>query len=53
MLSPQYAIPGAQVTAGGMPSQMRLSPSLSHVVDAGGPMIYVWHGVGSDSDGRR
>ncbi|CAM9366826.1 unnamed protein product, partial [Hapterophycus canaliculatus] len=42
-----------EVTAGGMPSQMRLSPSLSHVVDAGGSHVYVWHGNGSSSDGRR
>ena len=43
----------SQVTCGGMPSQMRLSPSLSHVVDAGGPLVYVWHGAGSHGDGRR
>eukprot|EP00904_Undaria_pinnatifida_P005418 jgi/Undpi1/2005/HiC_scaffold_12.g05392.m1 len=42
-----------EVTCGGMPSQMRLSPSLSHVVDAGGSVVYVWHGAGSHGDGRR
>ncbi|CAM9876641.1 unnamed protein product [Ectocarpus sp. 12 AP-2014] len=35
-----------------MPSQMTLSPSLSHVVDAGGSCVYVWHGNGSNRDGR-
>lgn len=42
-----------QVTCGGMPSQMRLSPSLSHVVDAGASRVYVWHGIGSSRDDRR
>ncbi|CAN0256542.1 unnamed protein product, partial [Ectocarpus sp. 8 AP-2014] len=41
-----------EVTTGGMPSQMTLSPSLSHVVDAGGSCVYVWHGNGSNRDGR-
>eukprot|EP00752_Nemacystus_decipiens_P012877 g11399.t1 len=42
-----------EVTSGGMPSQMRLSPSLSHVVDAGASRVYVWHGIGSSRDDCR
>lgn len=32
---------------------MGLSPCLSHVVDAGASVVYVWHGAGSPSDSRR
>eukprot|EP00903_Cladosiphon_okamuranus_P017634 g16243.t1 len=42
-----------EVTTGGMPSQMRLSPSLSYVVDAGASRVYVWHGIGSSRDDSR
>lgn len=42
-----------EVTAGGMPSQLTLSPSLSHVVDTGTSLVYVWHGAGCHGDGRR